>query len=249
MGGATINLEGDAVTNLSPEKLKVELASLMRRIARARAMLSGLQEKIAAVDNSSKLAHQSKLVEANERLVVAAMESHFATDSVMQALDAVNRSSQLDPLTRLPNRTMMHDRITQGIASAKRHNQCLAILFIDIDQFKNINDTLGHAAGDQVLKNLSARMVDSVRDVDTVSRHGGDEFLILLPEVEHTNDAELVAKKLAKATAKTMTVGKFKLKIGISIGVCVYPTDATDADALIASADRAMYKVKRARRN
>lgn len=235
------------MTKRIPQKLKVELSSLVRQIAKARAVLANVKSQITTAKNTTEKAAAPSLVEVNEQLILAAMESRYATDSAMQALDALARSAQHDPLTNLPNRTMMHDRITQGIASAKRHDHCMAILFVDVDDFKSINDTLGHAAGDLVLKKISNRMVESVRDVDTVSRHGGDEFLILLPEIEHISDAALVAEKVSGAVGRSMVIGKGRLKVSISIGICAYPDHAIETDALIKCADFEMYKVKRAR--
>lgn len=231
--------------NRTPEKLAVNLTVLVRQIAKARAVLAGLERQIAFAQHRTVNLNPESLLEVNERLVVAAMQHQTDVDSAMQALDAVTRSAQLDSLTQLPNRAMMNDRFVQAIANAKRHDSGFAILFIDLNGFKQINDSLGHTAGDEVLRQISQRLVGSVRDVDTVSRHGGDEFLILLPEVVQRSAAALVAKKLGLAIGKSMVIAGGKLRPSASIGFCLYPENGTTPQALIECADAAMYKAKR----
>jgi diguanylate cyclase (GGDEF)-like protein len=135
--------------------------------------------------------------------------------------------------------------LAYGIASARRHRSRLAVLFLDLDHFKQINDTLGHAVGDEALKTAAQCLRSAVRDVDTVSRYGGDEFLILLAEVSQASDAHLVADKMITSLGAAHTVGAHVVRLGASIGISIYPDDGEDAATLIDRADAAMYLAKK----
>jgi diguanylate cyclase (GGDEF)-like protein/PAS domain S-box-containing protein len=154
-----------------------------------------------------------------------------------------------DILTSLPNRALLDDRLEQGIALAQRHSRRLAVLFIDLDHFKHINDSLGHLIGDQLLKAVALRITPCVRSSDTVSRQGGDEFIVLLSEVAHAEDAALIAEKIRLAMLEPYTIANHFLHLTTSIGVSVYPEDGTDPETLIQSADTAMYHAKERGRN
>jgi diguanylate cyclase (GGDEF)-like protein/PAS domain S-box-containing protein len=156
----------------------------------------------------------------------------------------IAHSAEHDFLTGLPNRMLLNDRIRQAIAAAPRHMKKVALLFLDLDGFKHINDSLGHAAGDQLLQSIARRLVDCVRGSDTVSRQGGDEFVILLPEVEQAEDAAITARRLLQAVAEPQSAGMNELHVTASIGVSVYPDDGADAQTLIQNADTAMYQAK-----
>nr|WP_246312472.1 diguanylate cyclase [Aquabacterium terrae] len=156
-----------------------------------------------------------------------------------------SRSSELDALTGLPNRLLLLDRLAQAIAGAKRRGTQSALLFLDLNNFKQINDTLGHAVGDQVLRLAATRLASTVRAVDTVSRHGGDEFVILLAEVTQACDAIATADKLCAALGAPSRVGDQVIRLTASIGISLYPDDGDDADTLIERADAAMYRAKR----
>jgi diguanylate cyclase (GGDEF)-like protein/PAS domain S-box-containing protein len=149
-----------------------------------------------------------------------------------------------DFLTDLPNPVLLRDRITQAIALAHRHDKQLAVLFIDLDRFKSVNDLLGHAVGDELIRSVALRLKASVRDSDTVSRYGGDEFVVLLSETEHAEHAALSADKIIAAVSAPHDVFGRKLRVTASIGVAVYPPDGASTEALLKSADAAMYKVK-----
>ncbi|MGL6111960.1 MAG: diguanylate cyclase domain-containing protein, partial [Rubrivivax sp.] len=151
----------------------------------------------------------------------------------------------LDPLTQLPNRMLLLDRCSHAMASAKRRGSRLALLFLDLDQFKPINDSLGHALGDEVLKTVAQRLSCAVREADTVSRYGGDEFLILLSDVSQPADAEVIAGKLIAAIAEPCRADGHVLQLSASIGISLYPDDGDDIDLLIRKADNAMYRAKR----
>ena len=157
--------------------------------------------------------------------------------------------AQHDFLTDLPNRMRLSDRIANAIALARRHDKQLAVLFLDLDGFKHINDYLGHPIGDQLLQSVAQRLVACVRGSDTVSRQGGDEFVILLSEIAHAKDAALSAEKMLVAVAAPHSIAGKELHITASIGISVYPDDGRDADSLIRCADTAMYHAKDKGRN
>jgi diguanylate cyclase (GGDEF)-like protein len=150
-----------------------------------------------------------------------------------------------DGLTGLPNRLLLQIQLEHGIAYARRHCTLLAVLFIDIDRFKQINDSLGHEAGDQVLTQFARRLQACVREVDTVARQGGDEFVVVLTEMHAAADADGVAAKILAALAPPFLIGQHSLAVAASIGMAVYPDDAANVDALIDKADLAMYASKR----
>ncbi len=149
-----------------------------------------------------------------------------------------------DPLTDLPNRTMFYDRLKQAFGQAKRHDRIVGVLFLDLDRFKPINDSLGHEMGDELLKNVADRLTRCVRVTDTVARLSGDEFTIILQDLERGQDAGHVAQKVLEAVTQPMTLGERTIQARISMGIALYPFDATDPDVLIAQADRAMYRAK-----
>src|SRR4029077_13649334 len=153
-------------------------------------------------------------------------------------------SAQHDFLTGLPNRMLFTDRVTQAIALAQRHVKKVAVLFLDLDGFKHINDSLGHPFGDKLLQSIVKRLLDCVRGSDTVSRQGGDEFVVLLSEMEQSEDAALTARRMLKAVAEAHPLDQHDPHLTTSIGVSVYPDDGLDAETLIKNADTAMYQAK-----
>ena len=157
--------------------------------------------------------------------------------------------AQHDFLTDLPNRVLLNDRITQAITLAKRHSGHLAVLFLDLDNFKHINDSLGHAVGDLLLQSVACGLVECVRSSDTVSRQGGDEFVILVTENKHAENAALTAEKILSALAASHSIANHELCVTTSIGISVYPADGQDAESLIKNADTAMYCAKEKGRN
>lgn len=182
------------------------------------------------------------------KLVGAVMALRDISDNV--ALTSKMRHlAQHDFLTNLPNRVLLNDRITLAIALARRGNTHPVLLFLDLDKFKHINDSLGHAVGDKLLQAVSQRLVDCVRTSDTVSRHGGDEFVILLADERRPQDAALTAEKILHAIAAPFVIDEQELHTSTSIGISAFPFDGTDAAALIKSADTAMYHAKERGRN
>lgn len=210
--------------------LRAELFTLRKAVDQARRELSDLSD--------------NRLVEANERLVVAALHADSLAESATLNLNESTLSSQLDPLTNAPNRLLMLDRLGSAITMAHRRGTRLAVLFVDLDHFKRINDTFGHAIGDQVLQFVVRRLQSVTRASDTVSRYGGDEFLVLLPEIAHVSDAATTAGKMLASLGEPSRFGAELLQVTASIGIATYPDDGDDPVTLIAKADKAMYRAK-----
>lgn len=157
--------------------------------------------------------------------------------------------SQHDCLTGLANRALMQERLNQSLLLAKRHNKRLAILYLDIDLFKDINDEYGHIFGDKLLCSVGERMLKFVRDTDTVCRHGGDEFVILLSEIEHPNDVVLFSQKLKAWLASPYQINDKEISISTSIGMSIFPNDGEEDMTLLERADASMFKQKSSRQN
>jgi diguanylate cyclase (GGDEF)-like protein len=187
----------------------------------------------------------AQLVAANEQLVVAILQAQVAFDAATLLIAQMRRVAERDALTELPNRLLMLDRFALSLALARRHETKLAVLFVDLNGFKQINDRLGHAAGDQVLQRVAKCLADAIRESDTVSRHGGDEFLVLLSDIASVSDAILTAHKIVTALEAETCVGTFDIALTASIGISVFPDDGDSVGALIDRADDAMYNAKR----
>jgi len=162
--------------------------------------------------------------------------------------EEVRELAHHDELTGLPNRRLLDDRIAQAFAAARRTQDSVAVMLLDLDRFKPINDTYGHEAGDRVLKVVATRLADCVRKADTVARVGGDEFVVMLP-MRDGQHASRVAEGILAALAEPIRLGTNEFQVGVSIGISVFPDDATDKEELLRCADRAMYAVKASGRN
>ncbi|MDP2000103.1 MAG: EAL domain-containing protein [Rhodoferax sp.] len=190
-----------------------------------------------------------KLVESRTlelKRTVMALERKAIEQKESEAM--IQRLAHFDPLTGLPNRLLLNDRSEHALNIARRNQQCLALMFLDLDHFKNINDSLGHRVGDQVLVGLATRLKSAVREQDTVARLGGDEFIVLLPDTD-AEGAARVAKKLLQTTLRPFQIEQNELTVTPSIGIALYPQDGTDLDTLSRSADAAMYHAKEEGRN
>lgn len=197
----------------------------------------------SAIEDSAAPIHDSA-----GRLKGAVMVFHDMT-AAQAMTEKMTHLAQHDALTNLPNRALLSDRITQAITLAERRGSHLALLFLDLDNFKHINDSLGHAVGDQLLQEVARRLSDCVRSSDTVSRLGGDEFVVLLSESQSAEDAAHTAEKILSALAVPHSTGEQQLHITSSIGISTYPSDAEDGESLIKNADTAMYQAKEEGRN
>jgi len=218
---------------------------LRAQVAALRAQVTRLNEELALARGLLGAASNADLVEANGRLVISALHAEEAAESVSSELDELTRSSQRDALTGTPNRALLVDRLQGAMSQAKRHGNRAAVLFLDLDGFKPINDSYGHAAGDVVLCVVARRLEAALRESDTVSRHGGDEFVILLADVAQHEDARMAAQKILLAVAGPTRFGRLEQGLSCSIGVAIFPEHGQDPETLIARADAAMFRSKR----
>lgn len=164
-----------------------------------------------------------------------------------RAQERIQYLAYYDALTDLPNRTLFTDRLTQAVLTARREKRCFALIFMDLDGFKDVNDTRGHAGGDRVLRQVAARLQACLRESDTVGRIGGDEFAILLPAVTHANGANTIARKVLGSLAAPFRIDNRDFEIGASLGIALFPEHGMDADLLMRAADNAMYEAKQTR--
>lgn len=222
-----------------------DLARLNARVDAMRAVLVRLLQDVVVAEKRLGNGGGAPLLEVNEQLVVSALLSQVDAEAVSRVLAETQTSAGLDPLTQLPARMLLLDRLSRALALAKRHGSRLGVLFVDIDKFKEINDTLGHAAGDEALQFVAQCLSTAVRAADTVSRYGGDEFVVLLAEVSNVGDAEVVANKVLRLLSVPGSLGGRVSGLSASIGISIFPEDGDDAHTLIGRADTAMYRAKR----
>jgi diguanylate cyclase (GGDEF)-like protein len=170
-------------------------------------------------------------------------------DELVSMRQALQEQATHDALTGLPNRLLFSDRLTRSMAEARRHKQMLAVMFLDLDGFKLVNDTLGHDGGDLLLRKVAERLTGCLREVDTVARMGGDEFTIILEDIKQAQDAAKVARKVLDALSKAFVLRGRELTVTASMGISLYPADGNDVETLVRQADNAMYRAKEQGRN
>ncbi len=237
--------EGLASVNLA---LKRELAdgNTGPGIEAALEKSKAVEEKVLEASEKLSDVNQALKDEVKER---SELEDELA--AVKEQAETDRQASLHDLLTGLPNRTLFNDRLEHGLAQARRHGWTLAVMFVDLDDFKTINDSYGHEAGDAVLRTIADRLQGSTRDEDTVSRHGGDEFLYLLMEVKDERDIEAIAGKVIEAIQAPCHLvvdgHSISQSIHASIGISLFPNHGATAETLINQADGAMYEAKRSR--
>ena len=215
------------MTELTASELRAELE---RKNEELRQLLSQLQRHADAERRKN-----DELQEANRELE--------------RLREREYRLARFDSVTGLPTRTLFEDRLQQAIALARRHGDRVAILFIDLDHFKSLNDTFGHAAGDLALREVGSRMLGRVRGSDTVARLGGDEFAVILQELEQGTTAAVVAEKLITGVREPIRLENGQHRLGASVGIAVFPDHGDEPGRLVELADEAMYRVKRKGRN
>jgi diguanylate cyclase (GGDEF)-like protein len=199
----------------------------------------------AGVDDFVEWGKPERLVPAVERV----MRTSEARRKNRLAEQEMHYRANFDSLTDLPNRTLMHDRLAQAMKKARRDNTGVLLMFLDLDHFKAINDSMGHLAGDLLLRKAAKRIVACLRDTDTAARIGGDEFAIILADAYETETAETIAGKLLKALSKPFELDSQQASISASIGITVYHHDGEEAENLLRQADHAMYAAKNSGRN
>ncbi len=236
------------------EECAEELSSVNQELQdnlAAQPSLAGAVEKNTEVESKIQVA-SSELTQLNDALKAEVDERRALEAQLAEVTAQAEHAQQValhDGLTGLPNRALFADRLDHGLAQAKRHGWLLAVMFVDLNGFKAINDRHGHRAGDAVLLTVATRLKQHTRADDTVGRQGGDEFLYLLLEVKREEDIALIAQKLASLISQPCKVegreGPTMLRVGASIGISLYPRDGATAEQLIAQADAAMYSAKR----
>lgn len=232
--------------------LALVLSALVSRI-----VTGPLNAIVSAINRFSKDHDISILpLKRNDELGLLARSFHDMQTEVMAHMSELNESRKAlehlarhDTLTGLPNRRMFFDRLEHAIASSRRNGRQLAVLFVDLDRFKEINDTLGHAVGDGVLMNVAILLKSAVREVDTVARLGGDEFVILLETIADPQHVTAIVRKVHDLFQHAMQIGGHELLVHASMGVSIFPKDGKDADELVQNADQAMYNSKKDGRN
>jgi diguanylate cyclase (GGDEF)-like protein/PAS domain S-box-containing protein len=192
----------------------------------------------AAIEDSAAPIHDRR-----GQVTGAVMVFHDVSSSRALSL-RISHQAHHDTLTDLPNRVLLHDRLSQGMAVARRHSTKLAVMFLDVDRFKNVNDSFGHDVGDQLLVQMAQRLRGCLRTTDTVSRQGGDEFVILLTDLNRGQDAAMRAERILAALAAPYEIGSHTVHASASIGIVIFPDDSGDADTLLKNADFAMYHAK-----
>jgi diguanylate cyclase (GGDEF)-like protein len=215
-------------------------------------------ERKSAEEALREEVEQRRLAEEALREFIGSLESvveertsllSAAVEELSLAKRKVEDLAQHDSLTGLPNRRLLLDRLKQATTNARRRKHYVAVLFVDLDNFKIVNDTHGHDAGDELLKEVARRLTGCVREGDTVSREGGDEFVLVLPDLETREDAHRVADKVLRDLGGPVTLEGYEVRVTPSIGVCYYPDDASEPQQLLKCADDAMYLAKNAGRN
>ena len=229
--------------------LQHDAANLRQVTADLRQEAADQREEAASAKATISASAQAQLREANERLIIATIQAQTMTEAAQLATKQMAYMAEHDYLTGLPNRALLTDRLAQSIALAQRHSKKVALMYLDLDHFKHINDSLGHGVGDQLLQSVARRLQSCVRLYDTVSRQGGDEFVVLLPEIEEVQDAVIAARKLIDAMDQPHLISGHRLRATISVGISIYPDDGMDVETLVKNADIAMYQAKKIGRN
>jgi diguanylate cyclase (GGDEF)-like protein len=229
--------------------LREDAATLREESADQRELALSIDKKSETARATSGAIVESQLREANERLVVATIQAQTMTEDAEKTTARMAYMAEHDFLTGLPNRALLTDRLERSIAAAQRHGKKVALMYLDLDHFKHINDSIGHSVGDELLRSVAARLQECVRFSDTVSRQGGDEFVVLLTEVEEAQGAMLIAEKLIEAVGQPHLIMSHRLHITLSIGISLYPDDGRTIEALARNADTAMYQAKKNGRN
>lgn len=222
----------------------VELARIRSEIEHARAELAALRQQLAAARSQLHGSKADRLLEANEHLVLAALAAQRSVEASEITIREMAEAAQRDPLTGLPNSALLRAHLALAISDARQGDHHVALLLLNLTDFKQINDTLGHATGDQVLQLAARSLTAAVRPIDTVNRHRGNEFLILLPQLVDVSEAAVHAAAIVAALGAPSRLDGHVLRLGAHVGISTYPEDGADADSLIDRAVAAMYRAK-----
>jgi diguanylate cyclase (GGDEF)-like protein/PAS domain S-box-containing protein len=234
----------------------------VREMGKSFLVLNGVEEQTIGVvlDISDRKKVEIDLMQISDKLEHEVAERTLELNRTVELLKSeveekekiaakLQHLANHDSLTGLPGIRLCMDRLSQALATAERSRETCAIMFLDVDYFKAINDNHGHRYGDKVLKIIAGRFQNVVRKIDTVARIGGDEFLVVLTGIRNTDIVERIAAKLIEETSQAVSIGRHDFNLGLSIGIALYPANGSDADELIRSADNAMYQAKKNGRN
>jgi len=233
-------------------RVRGEAADRRERIVdRREAVTTQREQALLAREAAARARAQdaARLRSVNERLVLTSIDAQTRAEAADQVAAAMSRTAHHDGLTGLPNRILLGQRLERSMALALRQGHRVALLFMDLDHFKQINDTFGHPAGDLLLQSVARRLQDCVRQTDTVCRLGGDEFVVLLPEIKGRTEARLAARKMIAAMAPVHYIAGHPVSVTMSIGISYFPDHGGDAQAVLRAADLAMYQAKQRGRN
>ena len=242
-----------SVYDINPA-LTVEMTSKMKTLSKTTPNIMNIAQhkrKDGSVYGVQSFIHPIKYHTKDAYVIydINLSEQQKAQNEILRQKEALLVHAHYDTLTKLPNRVLFHDRLSQAIAKSKRSKKELALLFIDLDHFKEINDSLGHDIGDKVLVEIASRFKNLLRAEDTISRLGGDEFTVIIENLESRKAASMLAQKLIDNAKKPILIGTHKLFLTCSIGISIYPENANEDKLLINNADSAMYKAKEAGKN
>jgi diguanylate cyclase (GGDEF)-like protein/PAS domain S-box-containing protein len=244
-GYSADEMVGESIMRLMPADRVAEEQSILARIANGERVEHFETVRVCRSGNTIHVSVTASPIRDGIGQVVGASLVGRDITARKQAEQRLQQAAQYDLLTGLPNRMLLAQRMRQAIALAERHRRRLAVLFLDLDRFKHINDSLGHAVGDSLLQSVTTRCLQTcVRTADTLSRLGGDEFVVLLSEIEQPADAATIARRMLRAVAESHSVTGHDVHVTASIGISIYPADGRDADTLIKNADTAMYQAK-----
>ena len=245
-GSTRKNLEGRSVESLMPQRFRKEHIKTRKdsfNVTEARMLNSELELYALGKDNKEIPVEISLSYTMRDDKKNAIVTLRDITEK-KRVEENIKYLAQYDQLTKLPNRALFNDRLQQSINRAQRNKKKIGLMFLDLDGFKNVNDSLGHQAGDELLQIIADRLSILMRTEDTVARFGGDEFTIILEELEHSDHVAIVAKKILQSVGEAIYLSGNEVNVGVSIGISIYPDNGTDADSLIKSADTAMYQAK-----
>lgn len=231
--------------NADTDLARRELSELRRQTRSVRRQLRHLHQDLASLKSQLPSALHTDLQAANEQLVLSSLLAHSKLDDHAHALREAARNANRDPLTQLPNRALLFERLEQSIVAAQHQSTRIALLFVDLNDFKRINDLFGHSTGDEFLRLAAQRLTAAAAPSGIVARYGGDEFVVLLDGVDSHDAAATITRQLVQSLDTPCLVGKHELHLGASIGISVYPDDGETGMTLLQHADDAMYCAKR----
>lgn len=250
-GSSEKSLVGKRVESLIPQRFREQHVKKRRDsfvAKRERALMADVELYALGKDNNEipveiSLSHTIRNDKKYAIVILRDITEQKRVEEHIQYL------AQYDQLTKLPNRSLFNDRFQHSIDRAQRNKKKVGLMFLDLDGFKDVNDSLGHQAGDELLKIIAERLSNIIRTEDTVARFGGDEFTVILEQLEHSDHVTVAAKKVLQAVGETMYLSGHEVTVGVSIGISIYPDNGTDVNSLVKNADIAMYQAKKQGKN